>query len=346
MELEAGDLIPADARLLSTVSFSVDEASLTGESSAVEKDAAALLEANTSLADRRNMVYLGTTAARGRGSAIITATGMLTELGRIAGMLQHQEIEPTPLQKRLAELGRTLVYICLGTVAIIFALQVFRGSPVHESFLLAVSLAVAAIPEGLPAVVTIALALGLQRMVKRHALIRKLPSVETLGSVTVICADKTGTLTRNEMTVREILAGHRQYEVSGSGYTPVGEFRFKGESAKVPANDPDLRQLLTIGAWCNTSRLTQTDEPSDWKLTGDATEGALIVAAIKGGIPAPPMMRMKDLLFEIPFDSDRKLMTVLALAADGRSVFYTKGAPEVAGSNVASLSGWMERRFR
>ena len=224
IELEAGDNIPADARLLSGFGVRVQEASLTGESLPVEKEADCVLNANAPLGDRRNMVYMGTVTAAGKASAVIVATGMNTELGHIAGLLQRSEPEPTPLQRRLAELGKVLVGVCLVIVVIIFAMQVARGGKLLETLLISISLAVAAVPEGLPAVVTLTLALGLQRMVKRNALVRKLPSVETLGSVTVVCSDKTGTLTRNEMTVREIVTGGQQFQVTGGGYAPHGEF--------------------------------------------------------------------------------------------------------------------------
>ena len=207
IELEAGDRVAADVRLFRTFGLKTQEAALTGESTPVEKDADQGFGRDSPIADRANMVFMGTSAVAGKGRGVVAATGMATELGRIAGFLTTEEREPTPLQKRLAELGRVLIVACLVLVAIIFVLQLLRGEALVHTFLMAVSLAVAAVPEGLPAVVTIALALGLQRMVKRNALIRRLASVETLGSVTVICSDKTGTLTRNEMTVTEIVAG-------------------------------------------------------------------------------------------------------------------------------------------
>jgi Ca2+-transporting ATPase len=193
VELEAGDSIPADARLIECFGFRAEEAALTGESLPVDKDPRAVLSPSTAMGDRRNMVYMGTVAAAGKASAVVVATGMETELGRIAGLLQHCEVEPTPLQRRLTELGKVLAIVCLGIVGVIFVMEILKGGDILEVFLVSVSLAVAAVPEGLPAVVTLALALGLQRMVKRNALVRKLPSVETLGSVTVICSDKTGT---------------------------------------------------------------------------------------------------------------------------------------------------------
>ena len=331
LELEAGDRIPVDARLLQAFNLTVQEAALTGESVPVEKEAEATLEPSTGIADRRNTVFMGTIAANGKAVAVTVATGMETELGHIAGMLKSQGPQQTPLQKRLAELGRILILVCLVIVAVIFVLQLARGGDLAASFLTSVSLAVAAVPEGLPAVVTVALALGLQRMVKRNALVRKLPSVETLGSVTVICSDKTGTLTRNEMTVQEVMVGSSHYSVSGIGYSPTGEFRSIDEDdsklADVRSEAPDLAMALTIAAWCNSARLLPaSDEHDDWHVVGDPTEGALIVAARKAGIDR--QTDAKRVLYELPFDSTRKAMSV-ALADDDGSWLFVKGAPEI-----------------
>ncbi|MFN0020863.1 MAG: cation-translocating P-type ATPase [Pirellulaceae bacterium] len=337
IDLEAGDYIPADSRLSEAASLQVQEASLTGESTAVEKNAGQTMPEQTPLADRANMIYMGTVATTGRGKAIVVATGMQTELGRIAGMLEREPPEATPLQRRLAELGRVLVWVCLVLVAIVFALEMARGGEWLKTFLVAVSLAVAAVPEGLPAVVTLALALGLQRMAKRNALVRRLPSVETLGSVTVICSDKTGTLTRNEMTVRTILAGQVEYRTTGTGYGPDGQF-FRhdassphGEEQGTPvdvAQLPDLRALLTAAARCNNAKVVPAkDQENSWQVLGDPTEGALIVAARKGGIDEAPAGSKR--VSEIPFDSQRKQMSVIFQEADGAVVMYAKGAPEV-----------------
>jgi P-type Ca2+ transporter type 2C len=327
IQLEAGDQIPADCRLLYGFGLRVQEAALTGESVPVDKHAQEVLAADTSLADRCNMVYAGTDVAAGKGRAVVVATGMNSELGRIAGMIERTEPEPTPLERRLSELGRLLVVLVLAVIAVVFTLRMLRGGTVLDVFLLSVSLAVAAVPEGLPAVVTIALALGLQRMVKRNALIRRLSSVETLGSVTVICSDKTGTLTRNEMTVREMIVGDGQYEVTGVGYTPEGEFWRRPSSARVdPRLEPDLLQALTIGAWCNDARVTKPRDGGEWQMTGDPTEAALVVAALKADID--PAERGRP-VHEVPFDSERKMMSVVVPAADGSRAQYAKGAPEV-----------------
>ena len=328
IELEAGDRVPADVRLINTASLRAQEAILTGESMPVEKDHRPVLDEDEPLGDRVNMAYMGTSIARGTASAVVTATGMQTELGRIAGLLERHQPEPTPLQRRLAELGRTLLFVVLGVVAIIFVLQVLRGGDLLEIFLTAVSLAVAAVPEGLPAVVTISLALGLQRMARRNALIRRLPSVETLGAVTVICSDKTGTLTRNEMTVQRVIAGRKCFEVTGIGYAPEGEFRQCETNAEVnPQTEPDLLRVLEIGTWCNHARLDRDPEAGGrWGIVGDPTEGALVVAAAKAGIKIED--RGRRIVHEIPFDSQRKAMSVIVRRDDAYSI-YTKGAPEV-----------------
>ena len=338
--LEAGDNVPADCRLLTSYSLQVQEAALTGESVPVDKDANCILQENASLGDRRNMIYMGTVTAAGKATAVVVQTGMKTELGQIAGMLNRSERELTPLQKRLAELGKVLVGTCLLIVVVIFALQVMRGGKVLEVLLVSISLAVAAVPEGLPAVVTMTLALGLQRMVKRHALVRKLPSVETLGSVTVICSDKTGTLTRNEMTVREIITASQSVRVTGAGYSPHGEFLRIDNSdgpkdgkpsveTKINAqDDPELLPLLTASARCNNATIHQKDGEGDgWQVIGDPTEGALRVVAMKAGIQADDSN--DRILSEIPFDSNRKTMSVVIQSADGRVVMHSKGAPEM-----------------
>ena len=337
IELEAGDNIPADARLLTAFGFQTQEAALTGESLPNDKEAACVLNEDASLGDRRNMVYMGTVASSGRATAVVVATGMRTELGRIAGLLQRSERELTPLQRRLEELGRVLVGVCLGIVAFIFLLQLWRGGPPLEMLMVSVSLAVAAVPEGLPAVITLTLALGLQRMVKRNALVRKLPSVETLGSVTVICSDKTGTLTRNEMTVREVVTASARFHVTGAGYVPHGQFLKRplaeqvgqagnGEAIR-PAEEPELIQLLTTSARCNHSAISpRGDGIEAWQVVGDPTEGALLVAALKAGVAVHGAKQ--HTLFEIPFDSERKAMSIVVREAPDRVVMHTKGAPE------------------
>lgn len=328
VELEAGDNVPADVRLLQTFAVRVQEASLTGESVPVEKQADLVLPRETALADRRNMAYMSTVLANGQGRGVVVAIGMQTEIGRIAGLLQRYEREPTPLQRQLAKLGQSLVVVCLVLVGVIFLLSLLRGEKLLTALLTSVSLAVAAVPEGLPAVVTMALALGLQRMVKRNALIRKLPSVETLGCVTVICSDKTGTLTRNEMTVREVVAGGSRIRVTGAGYAPHGAFLeldASGERPLAAVND-DLSLVLRIGALCNHAQLQPGETSNSWKIVGDPTEGALIVLARKAGISRDE--QTASIINELPFDSERKAMSVVLREAAGGVVLYTKGAPE------------------
>ncbi len=349
VELEAGDNVPADVRLLTTFSLRIQEAALTGESVPVDKDAAVILPVATPLGDRRNLAYMSTIVANGTARGLVTGIGMATEIGRIAGMLQRSDREPTPLQRQLAKLGRTLVFISLSLVIVILGLSLWRGDKLLDALLAAVSLAVAAVPEGLPAVVTVTLALGLQRMVKRNALIRKLPSVETLGCVTVICSDKTGTLTRNEMTVREIWAGGRLFRVTGAGYAPHGEFYAVNSlhpELTEPAEaihaweDPDLRLALRIGAVCNHARVEPGEEAGNWRIIGDPTEGALVVVAQKADIVHDVLaFRIKE---EVPFDSERKLMSVTSEDAESALMQYTKGAPE----GLIDRCGWEFRDGR
>jgi len=334
IELEAGDRVPADGRLVwITANFTVDEASLTGESNPVGKEVEALPEKILPLAERANLIFSGTSVASGKGRAIVTGTAMETELGKIAGMIQNIGREQTPLQKKLEAFGKWIVYLCFALVGLVFLVSWLRGGKILDMFLTSVSLAVAAIPEGLPAVVTIALALGVQRMVKRHALIRKLPSVETLGCATVICSDKTGTLTRNEMTVRAVRAGGRTFEVGGAGYAPIGDFSLDGEKTD-PARDPVLIETLAAAVLCNGARLAK--EEADWRIIGDPTEGALLTAAAKAGLWKHDLEKKFAFRDEIPFDSERKMMTVIRHAAGEKVAAFTKGAPDVLLSRCSS----------
>lgn len=275
VDLDAGDNIPADLRLLSASSMRVQEASLTGESEPVEKDAELVLPESTPLADRKNLAFMSTVLANGQARGVVVATGMQTEIGRIAGMLQTYEREPTPLQRQLARLGRVLVIICLVLVGLVFLLGLLHGNSWFEAMLSSVSLAVAAVPEGLPAVVTTALALGLQRMARRNALVRKLPSVETLGCVSVICSDKTGTLTHNEMTARELLTGGVHYRVTGSGYAPQGQFFevSSGDERPITLTDEDAKTAMRVAAYCNHAQVQPGKTKGTWNVIGDPTEG-------------------------------------------------------------------------
>jgi Ca2+-transporting ATPase len=327
VELEAGDNVPADSRIAwHTSNFSVQEASLTGESTPVLKTAAALDERDVPLADRGNMLYMGTFVASGKARAIVTGTGMDTELGKIAEMIQEIGHETTPLQKKLEQFGKWIVYLCFILVGLVFLLEWLRGGKIIDVFLTAVSLAVAAIPEGLPAVVTIALALGVQRMVKRHALIRKLPSVETLGCATVICSDKTGTLTRNEMTVQAVYADGRMFTVTGIGYEPRGEFRVVGQAVD-PRAFPGLLRTLQCGVLCNSAQLVGKDDGA-YGIVGDPTEAALLTTAAKAGLWKDVEEKGYPLVEELPFDSERKKMTIIRQDA-GRFGVFVKGAPDI-----------------
>ena len=341
VELEAGDHVPADGRVTwHTANFSVQEASLTGESSPVDKTDLVLEEKDVPLADRANIVYMGTSVVSGKARALVVGTGMETELGRIAGLIQEITKETTPLQRRLQAFGKWIIYLCFVLVAIVFGLEILRGGRVLEMFLTSVSLAVAAIPEGLPAVVTIALALGVQRMVRRHVLIRKLPSVETLGCATVICSDKTGTLTKNEMTVRVVWTSGESFQVTGTGYAPEGEFISGGQTVH-PGEHPDLMSVLAAGTLCSNARLAR--EAGGFASFGDPTEIAILSAAAKAGIWKGDEERARELVEEIPFDSERKKMTTVRKGSDGFAVF-TKGAPDVlVGDCVRVLENGAER---
>lgn len=322
--LQTGDGIPADSRLIESFNLKMDEASLTGESTPVPKITDAIAK-EALVPDRKNMVYMGTSVSYGRGKAVVTATGMGTELGRIAGMLGHIEREKTPLQLNLDRLGVWIGIITMIVVAFVSILGVLSGFDVVDMFIWGVALAVAAIPEALPAVVTVCLALGVRRMVKRHALVRKMPSVETLGATTIICSDKTGTLTRDEMTVRNIYVDGRMIEVTGAGYEPVGDFK-NGDLKIKPEEKTTLGNLLIISALCNDSELV--NENSTWHIKGDPTEGALNVLAAKGGIQKQEMEKSYRRTDEIPFSSERKIMTTI-YSSPGGVYSYSKGAPEV-----------------
>ncbi len=324
--LEAGDYVPADGRLCTSFSLNTQEASLTGESTPVSKSTEKLDNPSLPIGDRKNMVFMGTAVTSGKGTCVIVTTGMHTELGKIAGLIQGAGNEDTPLQRKLDAFGKKLVYLCIGIVTVVFLLELWRKDPLLEAFLISVSLAVAAIPEGLPAIVTIALALGVQRMVKRHVLIRKLPSVETLGCATVICSDKTGTLTQNEMTVRKIFADGKSFDVTGAGYAPVGNF----SSRNKPLTEIDQRTLklvLGIGVLCNNAYLKQ--ENTAWKVIGDPTEGAILSAGAKIGVWKEELSNKFPLRYEIPFDSNRKKMSTIRETPHATSLVCVKGAPDV-----------------
>jgi len=317
--LDAGDYVPADVRLLDTINLKIDEAALTGESVPVEKDFEAILDESASLGDRINCGYMGTVVTYGRGRGLVTHTGMNTQMGHIAGMLNQSPEEATPLQKKLDSLGKLLGLVCLGVCAVIFVLGLIRGMEFFDIFMTAVALAVAAIPEGLTVVVTVVLAMGMQRMVKVNAIIKRLSAVETLGSTTVICSDKTGTLTQNKMTIEKLWYDGQLYNVSGSGYSRSGGIMAEGGG---PGGD-ELRRLVECAVLCNDASYN----PEKETIVGDPTEGAMVVLAHKVGMEKTAWDAKYPRLQEIPFDSSRKLMSTFHQMEHG-IVMYTKGAPD------------------
>jgi Ca2+-transporting ATPase len=330
--LQAGDKVPADARLLRSRDLQVAEAALTGESVPIQKRADAQLPVDTVLADRSTMVYASTLATYGQGAGIVTATGDDTEVGRISQLIaEAQELE-TPLTRKIAQFSRLILYAVLALAGITFLVGVLRGNPPVETFIATVALTVAMIPEGLPAALTVTLAIGVSRMTQRRAIIRKLPAVETLGSITVICSDKTGTLTQNQMTVQQIVAGGLRYTVTGGGYEPTGQIVHQG----VPVDPADelaaLHECLLTGLICNDSTLVEED--GLWQAQGDPTEVALIVAARKGGLVPAALEKQLPRLDGIPFDSQHQYMATLHGPAEGEAtpgerLVHVKGAAEV-----------------
>ncbi len=332
--LEAGSRVPADGRLLEAANLRVDEAALTGESTPVTKHRGVMAE-KIGVSDRINMVFMGTIVTGGRAVGVVTTTGMSTEFGKIAGMVQALEVEEPPLKRKMERMGRQL-----GIISVVLTVFVFLiGVLVHEAdletmFMMAVSMAVSAIPEGLPAVLTITLALGVSRMARQKSIVRKLASVETLGSTTVICSDKTGTLTRNEMTISRVASRSRVISVTGAGYAPEGEFILNGASLN-PMTDKDLELLLRIGVLCNDARLHENE--SSWSIFGDPTEGALVVAATKASLGLEDLKKIYPRIGEIPFESARKRMTTIHSTPEGGKVAYVKGAPEIILSRSVSI---------
>ncbi|MEL7564858.1 MAG: calcium-translocating P-type ATPase, SERCA-type [Dehalobacterium sp.] len=324
--LDAGDSIPADSRLIEAASLRVNESALTGESLPVEKDPITLEKEEVPIGDRKNMIFMGTTVTAGRAKALVAETGMNTELGKIAQMLQETPPDPTPLQRQLASLGKVLGIAAGIIVAVVFLTGLLRGENMIEMFMTAIALAVAAIPEGLPSVVTIVLALGVTRMSRRKAIIRKLPAVETLGVANYICSDKTGTLTKNEMTVTKLFVEEKFYQVTGTGYRPEGEF-FTAEGSKISPLELKNLELILFGALLATDAQVEKAENS-YRVIGDPTEGALVVAAAKAGLNKSDIEKKYPRIGELPFDSARKLMTTFH-QMEGTVYSFTKGAPDV-----------------
>ncbi|SET46927.1 calcium-translocating P-type ATPase, SERCA-type [Paenibacillus sp. NFR01] len=355
--LESGDRVPADVRWLECSALYAEESALTGESLPVSKHAEPIQAEDIPLGDQKNIGFMGTMVTRGTGKAIVIRTGMATEMGKIADLIQNTESQETPLQHRLEQLGKILIYLSLALTIVVVLAGILHGQPAVSMFLAGVSLAVAAIPEGLPAIVTIALALGVQRMIKRKAIVRKLPSVETLGCASVICSDKTGTLTQNKMTVTKMWTGGRSLDVTGEGYAPVGQILDKGKAVDLK-HDQSLRRMLQVGALCNNAEIVET-YPADsrgkrkgkekvgdtdkgagvqpvWELKGDPTEGALVALSAKMGLTAQSLAVTYSREREFPFDSERKLMSVLVSHPGGRMI-CTKGAPDVLLNNCAYM---------
>lgn len=331
--LDAGAQIPADARLLRSAALQITEAALTGESGAVGKDAVALLPADTPLADRRNMVYLGTTALAGSGLAIVTATGLATELGRIGQLVALAGERITPLERQIETLGRRLMVLALAICGVVGLAGILHGEPVGLMLETAISLAVAAIPEGLPAVTTVALAAGLWRLARRGALVRRLPAVETLGSTTVVCADKTGTMTENQMTVVRLTFDGHSIGVTGGGRSAAGSF-LEGDAPVAPLAGPHLLLLLTVGALVNNAMVESA--PDGLELHGDPTEAALLVAAFKAGVEPAALAQTWPRQREIPFDPATRMMATIHVMPEGGSALLVKGAPGV----VLERSRW------
>src|SRR5215203_4320064 len=331
--IEEGDTIPADARLIGSTALQTMEASLTGESVPVSKDVSPV-EEEVGLGDRRNMVFSGTASTYGRGKAVVTATGMHTELGNIAGLLSRTEEQTTPLQKELDRVGKLLggivIIIAVVVVVTIVLVEGIRDpAAILDVLIFGVALAVAAVPEGLPAIVTTTLALGVRRMARRNAIVRKLPAVETLGSATVIASDKTGTLTKNEMTVRTVVTASGRVDITGTGYAPEGVLRHEGKPLQEPALRTEVERTLIGADRANNAVLQERD--GRWSVQGDPTEGALIVAARKAGLSADALGSRFERVGEVPFSSERKLMSTVHEDADKpeRLIVFTKGAPDV-----------------
>jgi len=356
--LEAGNYVAADLRLIESVNLKIDEASLTGESVPVEKSDHSTLPEDVPLGDRLNSAFMSTTVTYGRGRGIVVSTGMNTEIGRIAEMIQSYEEEPTPLQVRLDQLGRWLGWGSLALCGIVFIEGIVQGTDLSiiashglvtyfqamkeqivELFIVAVSLAIAAVPEGLAAVVTICLALGMREMVRRHALIRRLPAVETLGSANVICSDKTGTLTQNEMMAVRLYVANYRLDITGEGYTPTGDFQHYGTPV-APQDNAEIMALLKGGLLCSDAQLEKVDDNDNgkgYRMIGDPTEGALVVAAAKAGLWRKETEQVQPRLAEVPFDSARKRMSTIhrrspeeiAQSGGPEYIAYVKGAPDV-----------------
>jgi len=326
--LRTGDKVAADARIINEMNLETDESVLTGESLPVKKTTDVMQHIGLPIADRKNIVYAGTAVTHGHGKAVVVATGMSTEFGKIASMIQSIDMERTPLETRMERVGKTLGIACLFVCVLATFLGIMRGYDYLDMFIWGVSLAVAAVPEALPAVVTGALSIGMLRMARKNVIVKKLPAVETLGCTSVICSDKTGTLTKNEMTVRKIYVNGKLILVEGVGYEPIGEFlELKKRKRIKPIDDEHLHLLLKICVLCNDASLV--NENNTWKIIGDPTEGALVVAAEKAGLKQQEIRNNHPRLGEIPFDMNRKRMSTIHPRSKYKYVVFVKGAPEI-----------------
>jgi Ca2+-transporting ATPase len=326
MRFASGDRIGADLRILQSNNLEIEESALTGESVPSVKHSNVIVQENTTLGDLSNMAFMGTMVTRGNGIGVVTGIGMKTAMGEIADMIQNAQSITTPLQRKLEQLGKILIVVALLLTFLVVVAGVVHGHDVYTMFLAGVSLAVAAIPEGLPAIVTVALSLGVQRMIRKNAIVRKLPAVETLGCASVICSDKTGTMTQNKMTVTHLWSGGRTWTVTGTGYHPEGAF-LEGEKELNPRNEKSLYQLLTFGLLCNHAELKLKEE--EFIIDGDPTEGALLVSAMKAGLEREALLAQFTIEKEFPFDSTRKMMSVIVKDKHGKRFVITKGAPDV-----------------
>jgi P-type Ca2+ transporter type 2C len=326
LKFTSGDRIGADLRIIESKSLEIEESALTGESVPVAKFVQPVSGDNVNIGDQENMAFMGTMVTRGSGVGVVVGTGMNTAMGQIADLLQSAETMITPLQRKLEQLGKILITVALLLTTLVVLVGVIQGHDIYTMFLAGVSLAVAAIPEGLPAIVTVALSLGVQRMIKKKSIVRKLPAVETLGCASVICSDKTGTLTQNKMTVTHLWSGGSTWQVSGTGYEPSGNF-YKGDSEVQPKNERALHQILTFGVLCNNAQLKVKEK--EYIVDGDPTEGALIVAGLKAGLSRETIQQEFKIIDEFPFDSSRKMMSVIVEDRNGKRFVVTKGAPDV-----------------
>ncbi|MDQ0215067.1 Ca2+-transporting ATPase [Oikeobacillus pervagus] len=339
LKFESGDRIGADVRIIESVNLEIEESALTGESVPVTKTDHPIHVDHVSLGDLENMAFMGTLVTRGNGVGVVTAIGMSTAMGQIADMLQNAETMMTPLQRRLEQLGKILIICALLLTVLVVAIGVMQGHDLYTMLLAGVSLAVAAIPEGLPAIVTVALSLGVQRMIRKRAIVRKLPAVETLGCASVICSDKTGTMTQNKMTVTSLWSGGDTWKVTGTGYNPNGQF-YAGENVVHPSDEKSLYQLLTFGLLCNHAELKRKED--EFYINGDPTEGALLVSALKAGLTREGLRKQFTIEKEFPFDSTRKMMSIIVKDSHGKRFVITKGAPDVLTEKSTAIL-WQKR---